>query len=101
MSAKKDQSRRNVAAMAREMATDAMEVLRKGMADPDLRVAIDAAKHVLDRAIGKPINMTADITDRIDDFTDEQLDAGIADLEARIEAARTVTAAETIKTVTH
>jgi len=36
------------------MADDAMEVLRRGMQDPDMRIAVDAAKHVLDRAIGKP-----------------------------------------------
>lgn len=101
MSAKKDASRRNIAAIARELAPMAMETIAALLSSEDERVQLDAAKHVLDRAIGKPIAMTADVTDRLDDFTDEQLDAGIADLEARIEAARAVAAAETTKTVTH
>ena len=53
--------------------------------DPDPRVAIDAAKHVLDRVVGKPIAMSADITDRLDEFTDDELDAALSDIRRRLE----------------
>ena len=101
MSAKKDASRRNIAALARELAPTAMETIGALLKSDDERVRLSAAEHIIDRAIGKPIAMTADVTDRIDDFTDEQLDAGITDLEARIEAARTIAAAEATPPVTH
>ena len=86
MSARKDASRRNIAAIAREAAPKAIERLAMLIDDPDPRVAIDAAKHVLDRAVGKPIAMSADITDRLDEFTDDELDAAISDLRARVAA---------------
>jgi hypothetical protein len=94
-------ARRNIAAMARQNAAKAMKVMVDAMEDADVKVRLDAANKILDRALGKPIAMTADVTDRIDEFTDEQLDAGIADLEARIEAARTVAAAEANPPITH
>ena len=87
MSHKKDASRRNVAAMARVNASEAMETLVKAMRGPDLRVAVDAANDILDRAIGKPVAMTADVTDRLDEFDDAAVDAAIADLEGRIGVA--------------
>jgi hypothetical protein len=86
VSVKKDASRRNIAAMARELAPLAMETISELLKSDQPNIRLDAAKHVLDRAIGKPIAMTADVTDRLDEFTDEQLDAGISELEARIAA---------------
>ncbi len=87
--------------MAREMASDAMEVLRAAMSDEDPRVRVDAAKHVLDRAIGKPIAMSADVTDRLDEFTDEQLDAAIADVERRISAVAETARETAASPITH
>jgi hypothetical protein len=84
VSHKKDASRKNVAAMARLMCDEAMDVLKRAMADPDLRIALDAAKHVLDRAIGKPIAMTADVTDKLDELTDAELDATLAAVRGQI-----------------
>lgn len=78
MAAKKDASRRNIAAMAREAAPLAMEKLRQLMNSESETVAKDACIHILDRAIGKPIAMTADVTDRLDDLSDDELDAAIA-----------------------
>ena len=101
MSARKDQSRRNVAQMAREMAPKAMEVLRAAMADPDMKVALDASKHVLDRAIGKPVAMTADVTDRLDEFTDDELDAAITSLADRVRSAAEAAGEETPPLITH
>jgi hypothetical protein len=83
----KKASARNIAAIARLAAPRALAKIEALMDDPDPRVAIDAAKHVLDRAIGKPIAMSADVTDRLDEFTDDELDAAIADLRARIESS--------------
>lgn len=94
MSAKKDASRRNIAAIAREAAPKAIERLVTLVSDPDPRVAIDAAKHILDRAVGKPVAMTADVTDRLDEFTDDELDAAITELRQRLEAAGKVAGEE-------
>lgn len=79
---------RNIAAIAREAAPKAIAKLEALIDDADPRVAIQAAAHILDRAVGKPLAMTADVTDRLDEFTDDQLDAAIADLSSRIETAR-------------
>lgn len=101
MSAKKDASRRNIAAIAREAAPKAIERLVDLIGDADPKVAIDAAKHVLDRAVGKPIAMSADVTDRLDEFTDDELDAAITDLRSRIAAAGKDGAEPGDKTSTH
>jgi hypothetical protein len=101
VSAKKDASRRNISAMARDLAPLAMEKLKKLMNSENESVAKDASIHILDRAIGKPIAMTADVTDRLDEFTDEQLDAAIDDVAARIIAAEKVAGKETTAPVTH
>lgn len=101
MSAKKDASRRNVAAIARELAPVAMEKLKKLMGSDKENVALDAAIHILDRAIGKPIAMTADVTDRLDEFTDDQLDAAIAELEARLGIVAPIQGEEATPPVTH
>ena len=85
---------RNIAAIAREAAPKAIAKLEALINDEDPRVAIQAAAHILDRAVGKPLAMTADVTDRLDEFTDDQLDAGIAELEHRL-AIASKTAGET------
>jgi hypothetical protein len=80
-------SRRSVAHMARQHAEKAICTLVACLDDEDARVRLDAAKQILDRGIGKPIAMTAEVTDRFDDWTDEQLDAAIDMLEREIAAA--------------
>jgi hypothetical protein len=67
--------------MARQHAERAIRTLVACLDDADARVRLDAAKQILDRGIGKPVAMTAEVTDRFDDWTDEQLEAAIADLE--------------------
>ena len=101
MVASKATSRRNVAAMARQHAEKAVQTLVDAMDDPDPRVKVDAANRVLDRAIGKPIAMTADVTDRLDEFTDDELDAAITSLKDRISAAGQADRKEDAPTVTH
>lgn len=79
---------KGIAAKAREHTDAAMDVLVEAMADDDARVRVTAAKEVLDRGWGKPLAMTADVTKRLDDFTDDELDAGIAFLRSAISASR-------------
>jgi len=78
---------KGIAAKAREHTDRAMEVLVEGMQDDDPKVRISAAREVLDRGWGKPLTMTADVTKRLDEFTDDDLDAGISFLRAAIGAA--------------
>lgn len=75
---------KGIAAKAREHADKAVEVLVAGMADQDARVRIAAAKEILDRGYGKPLTMTADVTNKIEDFDDESLDAAISVLKEAI-----------------
>lgn len=78
---------KGIAAKAREHTDTALEVLVAGMADDDARVRVAAAREVLDRGWGKPLAMTADVTKKLDEFTDDDLDAGIAFLRAAIRPA--------------
>ena len=78
---------KGIAAKAREHTDKALEVLAEGMADTDPRVRVAAAKEILDRGWGKPLTMTADVTKQLDQFTDEDLDAGIAWLRAAIHSS--------------
>lgn len=79
---------KGIAALAREHTDSALGVLVAGLKSADERVQIVAAKEILDRGWGKPLAMTADVTKRLDDFTDDDLDAGIAFLRSAIGAPR-------------
>jgi signal transduction protein with GAF and PtsI domain len=87
--------------MARELAPQAMEKLKALMCSESESVAKDAAIHILDRAIGKPVAMTADVTDRLDEFDDATIDAAIADLEIRVGAVAKAESEETTPAITH
>lgn len=78
---------KGIAARAREHTDRAIEVLVEGMEDDDRRVRIAAAKELLDRGYGKPLAMTADVTKRLDDWSDDDIDAAISALRAAIPAA--------------
>lgn len=75
---------KGIAAIAREHKDKAIEVLVAGMSDDDPRVRMAAAKEILDRGYGKPLTMTADVTNKIEDFDDESLDAAISVLKSAI-----------------
>lgn len=75
---------KGVAAKAREFTDKALEVLVNGMDDPDARVRITAAKEIIDRGYGKALTMTADISNKIEEFDDESLDAAISVLRSAI-----------------
>lgn len=78
---------KGIAAKAREHTDKALDVLVEGMADEDPKVRVAAAKELLDRGWGKSLTMTADVSKRLDDFTDDDLDAGIAFLRSALGAA--------------
>lgn len=79
-----------------------MEVLAGLLNSDDERVRASAAEHIIDRAIGRPVAMTADVTDRLDEFTDEQLDAGLAVIERQLGILATQDeGGESSKAVTH
>lgn len=75
---------KGLAARAREHADKAIEVLVNGMDDEDPRVKIAAAKEILDRGYGKALTMTADVTNKLEEFDDESLDAAIDALRTAI-----------------
>lgn len=75
---------KGIAALARQHTDKALDVLVTGMADADSRVRIAAAKELLDRGYGKPLTMTADVTKRLDDWTDDDIDAAISAIKASL-----------------
>jgi hypothetical protein len=75
---------KGIAALAKEQAGKCVEVLTKALANPDERVAIAAANSLLDRAYGKPIAMSADVTDKLNDLDDESIMGAIAALRERL-----------------
>lgn len=77
---------KGIAALAREHKDKALDVLVAGMADEDARVRIASAREILDRGYGKPLTMTADVSNKIEEFDDESLDAAIAVLRSAIGA---------------
>lgn len=77
---------KGIAARAREHTDKAIEVLVAGMDDDDPRVKIAAAKEILDRGYGKPLTMTADVSNKLEEFDDESLDAAISALRTVIGA---------------
>ena len=78
---------KGIAARAREHTDRAIEVLVEGMEDDDRKVRIAAAKELLDRGFGKPIAMTADVTNRLDDWTDDDISTAIDALRATLTTA--------------
>lgn len=75
---------KGIAALARQHTDKALDVLVTGMEDADSRVRIAAAKELLDRGYGKPLTMTADVTKRLDDWTDDDIDAAISAIKASL-----------------
>lgn len=78
---------KGIAAKAREYADKAMQVLADALGDEDPKVRIAAAKEIIDRGYGKSVTMTADVTNRIEDFDDESLDAAISFLRSNLSAS--------------
>lgn len=68
---------KGIAALAREHKDKALSVLVAAMDDDDGRVRIAAAREVLDRGFGKPVAMTADVSNKLDDLDDDAIDAAL------------------------
>ena len=75
---------KGIAAKAREHTDKALAVLVAAMDDSDARVRIAAANSILDRGYGKPVAMTADVTKRLDDWEDDELDTAIDGIKAAL-----------------
>jgi hypothetical protein len=75
---------KGIAALARQHTDKALEVLSTALDDADGRIRVAAAKELLDRGYGKPIAMTADVTKRLDDWTDDDIDAAISAIRATL-----------------
>jgi len=73
---------KGIAAKARQHTDRALEILTAGLEDDDMRVAIAAAKEILDRGWGKSVALSANVTKQLDAFDDEQLEAALGVLEA-------------------
>jgi HEAT repeat protein len=71
---------KGIAAKAREHTGRVIEVLVEALEDKDARVRIQAAKELLDRGYGRPLTMTADVSNSLDDFNDDQLSEAISAL---------------------
>lgn len=78
---------KGIAAIARQHTDKAIEVLANALDDKDARVRVTAAEKLLDRGYGKPLTMTADVTKRLDDWTDDDIDAAISALKASLGTA--------------
>lgn len=77
---------KGIGAKAREHTDRALQILTDALGDPDARVRVAAAKELLDRGWGKSVQMSADLSKRLDTFDDAQLDAAIAVLESVVGA---------------
>lgn len=78
---------KGLAAKARELGDRALEVIAEALEDEDRKVQIMAAKEVFDRGWGKPVQMTADVTKRLDDWTDDDIDSAISAVKAALPSA--------------
>ena len=85
---RKDGNRREITALAQKNASRAMERLVDMMESDNPPDVLNACKQILDRAVGTPVAMTADVTNRLDEFEDDDLAIAIADLRLRISLAR-------------
>lgn len=78
---------KGIAAKAREHTDSALATLVAGLEDESGKVRIAAANALLDRAYGKPIAMTADVTKKLDDMDDASLDIAIDAIRAALRSA--------------
>jgi len=90
---------KGIAAIARLHTDRAIEVLVEGLENEDHRVKIVAAKELLDRGYGKPLTMTADVTKRLDDWSDDDIDAAISALKASLPSAGDADSGEGSETI--
>lgn len=68
---------KGLAAEARRLGDRALKVVEEALFDEDRKVQLAAANIVFDRGWGKPVQMTADLTNKLDDLSDAELDSAI------------------------
>ena len=78
---------KGIARLAREHGDKALNVLVSALDDDDGRIRIAAAREILDRGYGKPVTMTADVTNKLEELDDDFLESAIAQLRAATEVA--------------
>lgn len=78
---------KGIAKLAREHTDRALEVLAEALEDEDKRVAVAAAKELLDRGWGKAVTMSADVTNKLSEIDDDSLDAAIDAIRSALAAA--------------
>ncbi len=71
---------------AREYGDKCIEVLATALDSDDVKTRIAAARELLDRGYGKPLTMTAEVTNRLGELDDDTLDAAIGILRATVKA---------------
>lgn len=76
---------KGIAAKAKAHADKCIQVLSEALADDDTKTRIAAARELLDRGFGKAVAMTADVTNRLEEFDDADLDAAISALRTAIQ----------------
>lgn len=75
---------KGLAAKARALGDRALEVIEAALGDEDGKVRLAAAREVFDRGWGKPVQMTADVTRRLDEWTDDDIDNALSALKATL-----------------
>lgn len=68
---------KGLGAKAREYGDRCIEVLADALDSADVKTRIAAARELLDRGYGKPLTMTAEVSNRLCELDDDTLDAGI------------------------
>ena len=71
---------------AREHGDKCIEVLADALDSADVKTRIAAARELLDRGYGKPLTMTAEVSNQLDELDDDTLDAAIGVLRATVKA---------------
>ena len=75
---------KGLGAKAREHGDRCIEILAAALDAKDERTRIAAARELLDRGYGKPLTMTAEVSNRLCEFDDDTLDAAIGMLKEAI-----------------
>lgn len=80
-------AKRELQSMAKDHAERALQVLAEVMESAESDAArVAAANAILDRGYGKPVTMTANVTDHLDALDDDSLAAALAAVRAAIGA---------------
>lgn len=77
---------KGLGAKAREYGDRCIQVLAEALDSADVKTRIAAARELLDRGYGKPLTMTAEVSNRLGELDDETLTAAIDMLRATVKA---------------